>query len=71
MDALPLVLLVLGIFVVAYRYYGAFLAARVFALDDRNITPAHRFNDGHNYVPRHAGSSSAITLRRLQVQARW
>src|SRR5580658_2784019 len=27
------------------------LATRAFALDDRNITPAHRFRDGHNYVP--------------------
>jgi len=50
-NALPLLLIVLGIFAVAYRYYGAFLASRAFALDDRNITPAHRFNDGHNYVP--------------------
>jgi Carbon starvation protein CstA len=51
LDALPPALLVLGIFVAAYRYYGAFLAARVFVLDDRNITPAQRFNDGCNYVP--------------------
>jgi carbon starvation protein len=27
------------------------LAARAFVLDDSNITPAHRFRDGHNYVP--------------------
>lgn len=47
----PPALLVLGIFFVAYRYYGAFLAVRAFVLDDRNITPAQRFNDGCNYVP--------------------
>jgi len=51
LNALPLLLVILGVFAVAYRYYGAFLASRAFALDDRNITPAHRFNDGHNYVP--------------------
>ncbi len=51
MNTLPLLLTVLGIFAVAYRYYSAFLATRVFVLDDRNITPAHRFKDGHNYVP--------------------
>jgi carbon starvation protein len=51
LNALPLLLVVLGIFVIAYRYYSAFLASRAFALSDRNITPAHRFNDGHNYVP--------------------
>jgi len=50
-NTLPLLLIVLGIFVIAYRYYSALLATRAFMLDDRNITPAHRFNDGHNYVP--------------------
>src|SRR3984957_7754938 len=50
-NTLPLLLIVLGIFVVAYRYYGAMLAAHAFVLDDHNITPAHRFKDGHNYVP--------------------
>ena len=51
LNTLPLLLIVLGIFVVAYRYYSALLATRAFMLDDRNITPAHRFNDGQNYVP--------------------
>lgn len=51
MNALPLLLIILGVFAIAYRYYSAFLSSRAFALDDRNITPAHRFNDGHNYVP--------------------
>ena len=51
MNTLPLLLIVLGVFTVAYRYYSAFLASRAFVLDDRNLTPAHRFRDGHNYVP--------------------
>ena len=50
-NTLPLLLVVLGIFVVAYRYYSAMLATRAFVLDDRNLTPAHRLKDGHNYVP--------------------
>jgi len=36
---------------VAYRYYSAFLAARVAALDDSRPTPAHTLNDGQNYHP--------------------
>jgi carbon starvation protein len=36
---------------IGYRFYSAFLAAKVLALDDSRITPAHRLNDGHNYVP--------------------
>ena len=51
MNTLPLLLIVLGIFVVAYRYYSALLATRAFVLSDRSITPAHRFKDGHNFVP--------------------
>jgi carbon starvation protein len=43
--------LVLCCLAIAYRYYSAFLAARVAALDDSRETPAHRFNDGQNYHP--------------------
>ena len=35
----------------AYRFYGAFLAAKVFALDDRNVTPAVRLADGRDFDP--------------------
>src|SRR5580765_1717410 len=51
MHAMPLILGVLCILAIAYRYYSAFLAAKVLALDDKNITPAHRLNDGQNYHP--------------------
>ncbi|MBA3949992.1 MAG: carbon starvation protein A [Acidobacteria bacterium] len=51
MPALYVVIPVLGILVIAYRYYSAFLAARVLSLDDSRVTPAHLVNDGHNYVP--------------------
>jgi carbon starvation protein len=50
-HAMPLLLGVLAILTVAYRYYSAFLAARVAALDDSVVTPAHRFNDGQNFHP--------------------
>jgi carbon starvation protein len=53
MRALYLVIPILGILAIAYRYYSAFIAARVMALDDSRITPAHRLNDGHNYDPTH------------------
>jgi carbon starvation protein len=38
---------------IAYRYYSAFLAARVAALDDSRKTPAVRLDDGQNYHPTH------------------
>jgi carbon starvation protein len=40
----------LCVYALAYRYYSAFLAAKAMALDDRRITPAHAYADGHNYV---------------------
>ena len=53
MRALYLVLPVLCILAIAYRYYSAFIAARIMALDDRRLTPAHVRNDGQNYHPTH------------------
>jgi anti-sigma regulatory factor (Ser/Thr protein kinase) len=41
----------LCVFALAYRYYSAFLAAKVAVLNDARITPAHEYEDGHNYVP--------------------
>ena len=38
---------------IAYRTYGAFLAARVATLDDLRLTPAHTRSDGRDYVPTH------------------
>jgi carbon starvation protein len=38
-------------YAVAYRFYGAFIAARVMALDDRRATPAERLRNGHDFEP--------------------
>jgi carbon starvation protein len=51
MNALPLMLVALAVLVLGYRYYSAFIAARVLALDDSRPTPAHVRRDGHNFVP--------------------
>src|SRR5581483_126603 len=51
MNALPLILFFLAIIAIGYRYYSAFLAAKVMVLDDARVTAAHRFEDGQNYVP--------------------
>jgi carbon starvation protein len=49
MYALPLILTALCVMAIAYRYYSAFIAAKVLTLDDSRITPAHRLHDGQNY----------------------
>jgi len=51
MNTFPVILGALCVYAIAYRYYSAFLAAKALALDDRRTTPAHTFEDGHNYVP--------------------
>jgi len=50
-NAFWLMLGALGVYAIFYRYYSAFLAAKVAALDDTRVTPAHRLNDGQNYHP--------------------
>ncbi len=50
-SAMPVMILVLCLMAIAYRYYSAFLAAKVAALDDSRVTPAVRLDDGHNYEP--------------------
>ncbi len=51
MNSLWLVITALAAFLVAYRFYGAFLAAKVAMLNDRNVTPAHRLRDDVDYHP--------------------
>jgi carbon starvation protein len=51
LRAMPLMLGVLCVLAIAYRYYSAFLAAKVAALDDSRVTPAHKYADGHNFDP--------------------
>src|SRR5258706_14815683 len=51
MNALYLVVIALAVGTLAYRYYSAFLAARVMMLDDTRKTPAHTKSDGSNYYP--------------------
>ncbi len=51
MNTFPILLGTLCVFAIAYRYYSAFIAAKVLVLDDRRTTPAHVYEDGHNYVP--------------------
>ena len=51
MRALPFILIAICVLTIAYRYYSAFIAAKVLCLNNDRVTPAHRLADGHNYVP--------------------
>ena len=50
MHALPIMVATLCTLAIAYRFYSAFIAARVLVLDDTRATPAHRLADGKDFV---------------------
>src|SRR3954463_13078600 len=51
MNAMPVMITILCLMAIAFRYYSAWVAAKVAALDDARPTPAVRLNDGQNYHP--------------------
>ena len=51
LNAVWFVVAALCTYLVAYRFYSAFLAAKVFALDNQRATPAERLEDGRDFVP--------------------
>ena len=50
-NALWLVVAAVCVYLIAYRYYSLFIADKVMELDPTRMTPAHRHNDGLDYVP--------------------
>jgi carbon starvation protein len=50
-NALPIIVGALCVIAIAYRYYSAFIAAKVLALDDSRPVPSQTMYDGHNYYP--------------------
>jgi carbon starvation protein len=50
-NALWLVIAAVCVHILAFRFYGRFLARKVVTLDDARRTPAHTETDGVNFVP--------------------
>jgi carbon starvation protein len=50
-NSLWFIVAALCVYSLAYRFYSAFIAARVLALDPTRATPAERLNDGRDFVP--------------------
>src|SRR3954453_22936185 len=38
-------------YLIGYRFYAKFIAAKVMMLDDRRATPAERLRNGHDFEP--------------------
>jgi len=50
-NALWFITAALCFFVVAYRFYGTFIATKILVLSDKNQTPAFKLKDGCDYHP--------------------
>jgi carbon starvation protein len=50
-NSIWLVLAAVCSYLLAYRFYGKFIAAQVMTLDETRATPAERLENGHDYVP--------------------
>ncbi len=50
-NALWIVVASVCVYLIAYRFYGLYIAQKVLAVDPTRMTPAVRHNDGLDYVP--------------------
>ena len=50
-SVLWLIIAAVSVYALGYRFYSAFIAAKVLKLDDSHPTPAIRLNNGRDYVP--------------------
>lgn len=51
MNSIVLVIISALVLIIAYRTYGAFIAAKVLAVDETREVPSKVHEDGHDYVP--------------------
>jgi carbon starvation protein len=51
LSAIWFVVAAVCVYLVAFRFYSSFIAARLLALDDTRATPAERHDDGRDFVP--------------------
>lgn len=50
-NAIWFIVAALCVYAIGYRFYSAWIAARVLMLDESRATPAERVNDGRDFVP--------------------
>jgi len=52
-NSMWIVVAAVCVYALGYRFYSAFVAAKVLMLDAGRATPAERFNDGRDFMPTH------------------
>lgn len=50
-NAVWFIVAAICVYLVGYRFYSAWICARVLVLDETRATPAERFNNGRDFVP--------------------
>lgn len=70
-NALWIVVASVCIYLIAYRFYGLYIAKNVLAVDPTRMTPAVRHNDGLDYVPTDKKVLFGHHLLPLLEQVRW
>ena len=50
-NALWFIAAAMCVYAIAYRFYGAWIAASVLVLDETRATPAERFDNGRDFIP--------------------
>lgn len=67
-NALWIVVAAVCVYLIAYRFYGLYIAKNVLAVDPTRMTPAVRHNDGLDPTRR---CCSATILPLLPARGRW
>ena len=70
-NAMWLVIAAACTYLIAYRFYGLFIATKVLRLDRNRHTPAVLHNDALDYVPVDNTCCSAITSPPSPAPGRW
>ncbi|NJA06816.1 carbon starvation protein A [Methylococcaceae bacterium WWC4] len=52
-NSLWIIVAAICVYALGYRFYSAFIAAKVLMLDAGRATPAERFDDGRDFMPTH------------------
>jgi len=51
MNSIWIAIIGILVFTLGYRYYAKFVAEKIYRLDPNYVTPAHRYQDGVDFVP--------------------
>jgi carbon starvation protein len=65
-NALWLITAAACIYAIGYRFYAAWIAAKILMVDETRATPAERLNNGRDFMPTNRWVVLGIILLRLQ-----